>query len=34
LPLDDLIADGTQRKIFEKYGLIIHNDLHLPAHTP
>lgn len=32
--LDDLIADGTQRKIFEKYGLIIHNDLHLPAHTP
>jgi polar amino acid transport system substrate-binding protein len=32
--LDDLITDGTQRKIFEKYGLIIHNDLHLPAHTP
>lgn len=32
--LDDLIADGTQRRIFEKYGLIIHNDLQLPAKTP
>lgn len=32
--LHDLIADGTQRRIFEKYDLIIHNDLHLPPQTP